>query len=51
VKPLFPNGTPSWYPQFSANVATMVQSVVKGKAEPAAALARLADQTKSLNKR
>jgi hypothetical protein len=28
----------------------MVQSVVTGKAEPAAALARLADQTNSLSK-
>jgi multiple sugar transport system substrate-binding protein len=49
VKPLFPNGAPPWYPQFSANVATMVHSVVTGKAEPAAALARLADETKSLS--
>lgn len=48
VKPLFPNGTPAWYPQFSANVATMVQSVVTGKAQPAAALAQLAQQTKAL---
>lgn len=49
VKPLFPNGSPPWYPQFSADVATMVQSVVTGKAEPAAALARLAGQTESLS--
>ena len=49
VKPLFPNGAPPWYPEFSADVATMVQSVVTGKAEPAAALARLADRTESLS--
>jgi multiple sugar transport system substrate-binding protein len=50
VKPLFPNGAPPWYPQFSSNVATMVQSVVTGKADPGAALAHLADQTKKLNR-
>jgi multiple sugar transport system substrate-binding protein len=49
VKPLFPNGTPPWYPQFSAEVATTVQSVVTGKADPGKALARLADKTKSLS--
>ena len=50
VKPLFPNGAPPWYPQFSSNVATMVQSVIRGKADPAKALAHLADQTKKLNR-
>jgi multiple sugar transport system substrate-binding protein len=48
VRPLFPNGTPPWYPQFSSDVATMVQSVILGKTKPAAGLARLADQTKTL---
>jgi multiple sugar transport system substrate-binding protein len=49
VKPLFPNGTPPWYPQFSADAATMLQSIITGKAQPAAALSRLADQTKKLS--
>jgi multiple sugar transport system substrate-binding protein len=49
VKPLFPNGTPPWYPQFSADAATMLQSIITGKAQPAAALSRLSDQTKKLS--
>jgi multiple sugar transport system substrate-binding protein len=48
VRPLFPNGTPTWYPQFSNDVATMILSVVEGKSQAAAALSRLVQQTKSL---
>jgi len=48
VKPLFPNGTPGWYPQFSTDVSTMIQSVVEGKEQVAAALSSLASQTRSL---
>lgn len=47
VKSLFPQGTPSWYPQFSNAVATMIQSVVEGKQSPAQALQSLAQQAKS----
>jgi multiple sugar transport system substrate-binding protein len=50
VKPLFPNGAPPWYPQFSASVATMLQSVVTGKADPGKALAGLAKQTATLSR-
>jgi multiple sugar transport system substrate-binding protein len=48
VKPLFSNGTPGWYPQFSTDVATMIQSVVEGKEQVAAALNSLASQARSL---
>ena len=50
VKPLFPRGTPSWYPQFSTGVSTMIQSVVQGKQEPAAALSALGGKVKSFSK-
>lgn len=44
VKPLFPQGTPPWYPQFSTDVATMIQSVAEGKSTVAAGLSTLASQ-------
>lgn len=50
VKPLFPKGTPSWYPQFSTDVSTMIQAVVEGKQQPDAALAALGGKVKSLAK-
>lgn len=50
VKPLFPKGTPSWYPQFSTDVSTMIQAVVEGKQQPDAGLAALGDKVKSLAK-
>lgn len=48
VKPLFPQGTPVWYPQFSTDVAAMIQSVVEGHSQPKSGLAQLASQTRSL---
>lgn len=48
VSPLFSGGTPSWYPQFSTDVATMIQNVAEGKAPAAAALQQLASEVQSL---
>lgn len=48
VQPLFPQGTPVWYPQFSHDAATMVQSVVTGKAHAMVALRQLGAQVKTL---
>lgn len=50
VKPLFTGGTPTWYPQFSSDVATMIQNVVEGKATAAAALSQLVSEVKVLEK-
>lgn len=47
IGPLFKQGTPTWYPQFSNAVATMIQSVVQGKQTPDEALKSLAKQTDS----
>ena len=44
VKPLFPQGTPIWYPQFSTDAATMLQSVVEGHASVKSGLQTLASQ-------
>src|SRR5579875_679761 len=38
VGPLFPQGTPVWYPQFSSDVATMIQNTVEGRTAPLPAL-------------
>lgn len=48
VGPLFPQGTPAWYPQFSNDVATMVQTVVEGHQQPQAALQQLATEVKAM---
>jgi multiple sugar transport system substrate-binding protein len=48
VSPLFEGGAPVWYPQFSTDVATMIQNVVEGKASAASALSQLASQAQSL---
>jgi multiple sugar transport system substrate-binding protein len=48
VSPLFSGGTPTWYPQFSTDVATMIQNVVEGKSSAAAALKQLASQVATL---
>lgn len=48
VSPLFSGGTPNWYPQFSTDVATMIQNVVEGKSSASAALSQLASEAQSL---
>jgi len=48
VSPLFSGGTPTWYPQFSTDVATMIQNVAEGKVPAATALQQLASEVQSL---
>jgi multiple sugar transport system substrate-binding protein len=48
VSSLFSGGTPTWYPQFSTDVATMIQNVVEGKSAVNAALSQLASEAQSL---
>lgn len=48
VKPLFSRGAPTWYPQFSTDVATQIQAVVEGHQQVSAALSTLVSQTQSL---
>lgn len=48
VGPAFPGGVPTWYPQFSSDVASMLQNVVNGKEEPPAAMTQLGKQAKAL---
>ncbi|AEJ40207.1 extracellular solute-binding protein family 1 [Sulfobacillus acidophilus TPY] len=48
VTPLFPQGTPPWYPQFSTDVATMVQSVVENRIQPLPALQQLANEVHAI---
>ena len=50
VKPLFPQGTPPWYPQFSTAVSTMIQSVVEGKQQSLPALRSLASQVTQMQR-
>lgn len=49
VKPLFAQGTPEWYPQFSTDAATTVQSVVQGKQGVSDGLSALAGQVSSMS--
>lgn len=42
--PLFPGGTPPWYPTLSTDVSTMIQSVMEGHATVKSGLAALAGQ-------
>lgn len=48
LSPLFPKGMPTWYPQFSNAVSTMIQSVVEGKQSPKSALESLQSQTQQM---
>ncbi len=48
VKPLFPQGTPVWYPQFSTDAATMIQSVVEGHVSVKAGVKTLASQARQM---
>lgn len=49
VGPLFSQGTPVWYPQFSTDAATAINDVVEGRASVSSALSTLASETRSLN--
>ncbi len=50
VSPLFPHGTPVWYPQFSTDAATTIQSVVEGHSTVQAGLDKLAGEAKQMEK-
>lgn len=46
VEPLFPQGTPPWYPQFSSGVNTAINSAAKGQMTVDQAMAAIADAAK-----
>lgn len=48
VGPVFASSAPTWYPQFSNDVASMLQSVAEGHASVDEAISKLASQTKAL---
>lgn len=48
VHPLFTQGTPVWYPQFSSDAATMIQSVVEGHVSVQEGLKALANQAQQM---
>lgn len=48
VHPLFSQGTPVWYPQFSSDAATMIQSVVEGHVSVQAGLRNLANEAQQM---
>ena len=45
VEPLFAQGTPTWYPQFSSAVNTAINSVAKGQETVDQAMQSIADQS------
>ena len=45
VEPLFAQGTPTWYPQFSSAVNTAINGVAKGQITVDAAMKNIADAT------
>jgi multiple sugar transport system substrate-binding protein len=49
VKPLFANGAPVWYPEFSTDAATEINAVAEGHASVNSAISTLVSETKSLN--
>ncbi len=48
VTPLFPQGTPTWYPKFSSEAGALVNSAAKGDISVADALKRLAALARKL---
>ena len=44
VKPLFPQGAPLWYSQFSADAQGLLNSAVKGQTSISSALSQLASK-------
>lgn len=47
VEPLFAQGTPGWYPEFSSAVATFLNQAAKGQITVAEAVAKIADAAKT----
>jgi len=48
IAPLFPTGTPTWYPKFSSEAGALVNSAAKGDISVAEALKRLAALARKL---
>ena len=46
VEPLFPQGTPTWYPQFSSAVNTAINGAAKGQISVDQAMQNIAEATK-----
>jgi multiple sugar transport system substrate-binding protein len=47
VEPLFAQGTPGWYPQFSSAVATALNQAAKGQLTVDQAVQHIADEAKA----
>jgi multiple sugar transport system substrate-binding protein len=48
IVPLFPQGAPAWYTQFSTEAASQINAAAKGNVTVADALTRLAAKAKDL---
>ncbi len=48
LKPLFPNGAPTWYNEFSTDASSQLNAAARGDLSVAEAVKTLVDQTKSL---
>jgi len=48
LKPLFPNGAPTWYNDFSTDASSQLNAAARGDLSVADAIKTLTDQTKSL---
>lgn len=48
LKPLFLNGAPTWYSEFSTDASSQLNAAVRGDVSIADAIKALADQTKGL---
>ncbi|WP_102957714.1 ABC transporter substrate-binding protein [Mangrovicella endophytica] len=51
VEPLFKQGTPAWYPEFSSAVASTINQVAKGQLSVDDAVAQLAERAKEAQSR
>ena len=49
LKPLFPNGTPIWYSEFSTDASSQLNAAARGDVSVADAIKTLVDQTKALS--
>jgi len=49
VTPLFPQGTPTWYPKFSSEAGALINSAAKGDVSVAKALSQLAATARKLS--
>ena len=49
LKPLFPNGTPTWYSEFSTDASSQLNAAARGDVSVADAIKTLGEQTKALS--